>query len=254
MKLTYETILTILSSKYILVEGKEKNYFLDSSKRVVANIDENTIVMYFTCDSEVIWNHHNTVMVVFTKNAKNKGNIGDQILISGVLGAINDFKLNNDRCLETISNWELDRYTESLGFCRSDAFGSCGSISSRNGLTWEGTATFDICGIVRVNDCRLHRKYEEKGPDEYRNSVDDLTNSGKISFIKKPDYLYSDTLLNRMIDIYVSSSKSLNSIRLRMLYEAKVTLGTLKEAEDLVLSRYDFKIRKCDKSLIKKIH
>lgn len=109
MKITYEKILEILNSKFKLVKGKKKSYFLDDSERIVATVDKNLITMFydFPKHSREIWNHEGKVAVAFVKNFNVNGQICDVVCTHGLCGACNDFTLHDNYFIDDTNNTEM---------------------------------------------------------------------------------------------------------------------------------------------------
>lgn len=190
MKLTYEIILKVLSSNYTFVEGKEKNYFLDDSNRIVATIDENLITMFydFPALSREIFNHFGKVAVAFAKDFNVNGQICDVLCIGGLFGG-NDFIMNKDFFIGTKYNVEmkhlldsnenlLQKQFEALNYeekisvleestganidgiqlfreVNESELGNCGHLSATNGI-----ASFDICGVIQATNIVVKKVYK----------------------------------------------------------------------------------------------
>lgn len=197
MKLTYERISSILNSKFNIIEGEQKHYFVDKTNKVVATFDNNlnTITMFydFPDHSREIWNHDGKVAIIFAKDFTVNGNLCDILCIDGLCGASNDFILYKNYYIEIMNNSEmrylfekkktLQKLFATLSYKKrisvlekftganiegiqlfpdgeDYALGNCGNLSSENGI-----ANFYICGVIKVKDMVVNRKengYEYK--------------------------------------------------------------------------------------------
>lgn len=196
MKLTYEKIFTILYSKFELVVGKEKNYFLDEKQRIVATWDRklSLITMFydFPKHSKEIWNHYGKVAIGFAKDFNVNGQICDIFCIDGLCGALNDFIMKEDFSIDMMNNSEmryllddnknsLQKQFELLSYNKKVSI-----LESLTGATFKGAsiediqlfkesekyalgncgyltarnglASFEICGIVKVKNIVVNSK------------------------------------------------------------------------------------------------
>lgn len=115
----FNEILKIVKSHYLILEGKEKNYLFDKNSRIVGTITQNLIVLYYSCDSNVIWNHKGVVAVAFAKDfILAKGNNvkrADVIFIEGLCGACEDIKVVDDFYIKTTGSSEIRYMLEKYG-------------------------------------------------------------------------------------------------------------------------------------------
>lgn len=322
MKLTYEMIFSILNSKYGLVKGEEKDYFLDDSGRIVATIDKNLITMFysFPSHSREIWNHEGNVAIAFARDFNVNGQICDILCIEGLCGACNDFSIHEDFSIDTMNNGEmrylLDKnenplqkqfeamsYKERISvlesstgaqftganiegvqlFADSDkyALGNCGHLSSHNGI-----ASFDICGVVKVDNMVVNKKYDgydinninfkniqkdtnykeiykyyRQENDWYYDKEKGYNTAGSYetrAFTERRRYSTVDKdaihtpkttkiVFNSILDpIYENGNQSLNAKRLQMIYTLNLLLNNKKMSTDYVSSHYNFNVRNCD--------
>lgn len=322
MKLTYEIIYSILNSKFKLVKGEEKDYFLDDLGRIVATIDTNLITMFYSFPplSGEIWNHEGKVAVAFAHNFNVNGRLCDVFVIDGLCGAFNDFRMHEDFFIDEINNSEMryllnndknslqkqfetmsykDRITL-LGASTGANFtganikgiqifedgekyslGSCGQLSSHNGL-----ASFDICGVVKVDNMVVNKErygsydiniincnnvkdpnykeiykyyrrendwhYDKEGGYNTCGSAEirAFTERRKYSTIDKTAFHISTPTKNvfdLMLDpIYKNDNQSLNAKRLQMIYTLNLLVNNKKLSSEYVSSHYNFNVRNCD--------
>lgn len=195
--ITYEKIFSILNSKFELVMGKQKNYFLDYEQRIVATIDKNSITMFydFPEESREIWNHYGKVAITFVKNFNVNGQICDVLCINGLCGAANDIIIDENFSIDRTNNIEmrnllhndkksLQQQFEDLGYgkrililkkliganfkgARIDdiqLFESSEEYMLGNCgylSSNDGVASFDIGGIVKFNNMVTNRIYKD---------------------------------------------------------------------------------------------
>ena len=132
MEFKYKEFLENLLKKYQLIDGKEKNYFVDGNNKIIGTLskDLKSLVLYYQCDSEVIWNHNDIVAVTFAENftiAKGKDvKNADVIYIEGLCGSPNDIRVFSNCYFELFQNLELCNLLENgfsincIGYVTSD--------------------------------------------------------------------------------------------------------------------------------------
>lgn len=194
MYITYERIFSILNSKFNLVTGQKKYYFLDKSNRIVASIDGNLITMFYDYQdhSREIWNHHGKVAITFAKNFNVNGQLCDILCIDGLCGACNDFVMNRDFFIKTTNNEEIRHLLDNHGNSLQKQFESLNYkekiavLEKVKGATFKGAnisgiqlfgdntkyklgncghlssangiASFDICGEMQIHNIIVNNK------------------------------------------------------------------------------------------------
>ena len=174
MKVTYDSILNLLSKKYSVISKEKKNYFVNENGEVVASYNKDYISMLFdfpACSRE-IWNHEGKVVVTFAKDFQVNSYVADVIILEGLCGTENDTEVIGNRTYSTISNEEIyningksplqekfeslpyeekikmleeitgatftganiDGLRISFGDEKEPTYGSCGFINSNNGI------------------------------------------------------------------------------------------------------------------------
>lgn len=315
MEINYDIIYGILNSKFNLVKGEIKDYFFNNSQQVVATVDKNLITMFYSFPegSREIWNHHGIVIIGFAKDININGISCDILCINGLCGDRNDFVLNGNSIINTIHNSEmlnilngnktsLQSLFESLTDSEKVAvfeiitdakakganlegvllfddgsyqkIGSCGNLSLENGL-----ASFDICGILKLNNMvvtnkayysydiniikfkkvnydEIYKFYSKKNDWYYNNSYKTCSSAETRAFTERRKYStvdsdsvhisYPDELKYLLDTIYESGNRSLNSKRLQMIYVLSIILNDKRKAMSYIDSYYNFNIRKCD--------
>ena len=179
----YNTIYNILESKFNFVKGNRKDYYCNSLGQVVASIDNNSITMFydFPKNSTELWNHHGKVVATFVKNFNINGVVSDVFYVTGLVGTTNDAMVHEDYFLDLSVNEDivnnkmiqkieelprneqiellkqmtnLRREKDLIEKLYEDGeslkLGSCGTMRAEDGF-----ASFDICGLIHINNCRI---------------------------------------------------------------------------------------------------
>ena len=148
MKINYDILLNLISSKYQLFYINEKKYFRNEHKEIVASCDDNNIYMYFTVptNNPDLMTNQGIAVTTFSRNNDN-----DTIIIEGLNYPHTDVKIKQSyKDYSLINGKEIDSF---FSLYMINSFGSCGSITTTN-----GNANLNICDTIFINQLAISKR------------------------------------------------------------------------------------------------
>lgn len=118
----YDTLRKLVARNYKQAVKNDVTYFMNKAGEVVAteNAKHNLLVMYVYSNSNIVWNHNNTVAVAIAKDFKLIHNyevrVADVIVMNGLCGASNTIERTSNMLLKVTSSDSVSFDKESYDF------------------------------------------------------------------------------------------------------------------------------------------